>query len=74
MNAILDGYDKPKKVLKEAAEIEDDPQMPPKAPFTWHKDIPKSKPLGINPRVYCLFYIINFHLILPYSSVRNIYF
>ena len=41
MNAILDGYDKPKKVLKEAAEIEDDPQMPPKAPFTWHKDIPK---------------------------------
>ena len=34
MNAILDGYDKPKKVLKETAEIEDDPQMPPKAPFT----------------------------------------
>jgi len=34
MNAILDAYDKPKKVLKEAAEIEDDPQMPPKVPFT----------------------------------------
>jgi len=34
MNAILDAYDKPKKVLKEAAEIEDDPQMPPKIPFT----------------------------------------
>ena len=34
MNAILDAYDKPKKVLKEAAEIEDDPQVPPKIPFT----------------------------------------
>ena len=42
MNEILDAYDKPKKVLKEAAEIEDDPHLPPKAPFTWHKDILKT--------------------------------
>ena len=37
MNAVLDAWDKPKKVLKEAAEIEDDPQLPPKTPFAQSK-------------------------------------
>ena len=34
MNAVLDAWDKSKKVLKEVAEIEDDPNLPPKAPCT----------------------------------------
>ena len=51
MNAILDAYDKPKKILKEVAEIEDDPHLPPKAPFAWHKDILDNKSPRIIPEV-----------------------
>ena len=60
MNEILDAYDKPKKVLKEAAEIEDDPHLPPKAPFTWHEDILENKPHKIIPKVYCILHFIPF--------------